>query len=200
MEASIYPEYVKEHYDRTWEQRHRFNEDLKYQNYSSADFDVLQDLNTRSYVHQLNTGKGLYNTFNNSEIQDVSYSEETQKTTIQSCQIYTSEVTSKDFDLVILATGFRDMGFAPHQDKIPSLLADLSDYYTFDKHGVVEVSIDYELQCSARETPPVYLNGLCEGTHGVSDAGSFSLLALRTEKIVDGLEQKLTSSLRVKTG
>ena len=38
------------------------------------------------------------------------------------------------------------------------------------------------------------LNGLCESTHGIGDAGSFSLLSLRAEMILKGLREKLFMS------
>ncbi|MGB3314943.1 MAG: SidA/IucD/PvdA family monooxygenase [Albidovulum sp.] len=189
MEASIYPENVEAFYNRTWAQRQQFNDDLKYQNYSSADIDVLKEINLRSYVKKLNTGRDLLTIHNNSRITDVTTTG--SKVRINSEQIYTGDTVDTDVDLVILATGFRDLGPGPNQDRIPSLLTPLQDEFDFDDHGVVSVSLDYRLQSKSADTPAIFLNGLCEGTHGVSDAGSFSLLALRTEKIAMGIEATL---------
>lgn len=187
MESSIYPEYVREHFDRTWEQRKRFNNDLKYQNYSSADMDVLKELNTRNYMHELSNGAPLYELINNCSIDSVSYSETEGKVNILSSQIYTQEVCSKSYDKVVLATGFKDLGPGAEQEQIPQLLGDLTGLFEFDEQGVVCVEFNYNIVNKDPKTPPVYLNGLCEGTHGVSDAGSFSLLALRSQKIVDSV-------------
>lgn len=196
MEASIYPEYVEEFYNRTWDQRRHFNDDLKYQNYSSADIDVLKELNLRNYVNKLNTGKNLFTVYNNSKIFSAVMDETSGKVRISSEQIYTGEQTAVDVDKVVLATGFCDMGPGDNQDRIPPLLEHLSDLFTFDSEGVVEVSLNYQLQTSHSNTPALFLNGLCEGTHGVSDAGSFSLLALRSEKIAKGLANALESVSR----
>jgi L-ornithine N5-monooxygenase len=37
------------------------------------------------------------------------------------------------------------------------------------------------------------LNGLCESSHGMGDAGSFSLLALRSKTIAQSLDSTLSS-------
>jgi lysine/ornithine N-monooxygenase len=34
--------------------------------------------------------------------------------------------------------------------------------------------------------PQLYLNGLCERTHGMSDSTSFSMMALKSERIFQG--------------
>ena len=192
MEASIYPEYVEEFYNRSWEQRRRFNDDLKYQNYSSADIDVLKELNLRSYVQKLETGRDPVTILNNSRILESSMKE--RKVHIRSEQIYTGEEQTTNVDLVILATGFRDMGPGPQQERIPSILKPMANNFSFDQEGVVEVSLDYRLQAKCANVPPLFLNGLCEGTHGVSDAGSFSLLALRTEKIAKSIVAALNKT------
>jgi len=38
---------------------------------------------------------------------------------------------------------------------------------------------------SAAFLPPLYINGLCEASHGFGDAGSFSLLSVRSDTIAD---------------
>jgi lysine/ornithine N-monooxygenase len=40
--------------------------------------------------------------------------------------------------------------------------------------------------------PPIYLNGLCESTHGFGDAGSFSLLALRSSTIARSVSEAIS--------
>jgi L-ornithine N5-oxygenase len=42
----------------------------------------------------------------------------------------------------------------------------------------------------------VYLNGLCESTHGMGDAGSFSLLALRSARIARSLRGRAEGTIQ----
>jgi L-ornithine N5-oxygenase len=191
MEASIYPRYKKEHFDRNWDDRARFNNDIKYQNYSSADIDVLVELNKRNYISRMRRGSDLYRMFNNTEIVAAEYIDEKKLIEIKSRNIYTKEVSIDRFEHVILCTGYRDMGPGPDQEKIPDLLAHLADNFLFDEAGVVSVNFDYTLETKSKNSPLTILNGLCEGTHGVSDAGSFSLLALRSEVIADVLHREV---------
>jgi L-ornithine N5-oxygenase len=200
MEASIYPKCVAEHYNRSWEQRRRFNEDLKYQNYSSADMDVLKELNLRDYMHRLSEGKELYRVINNSVIKSVGYRDDLDKVNVVSEDLYKEGIHSDSFDLVVLATGFKNMGIAPQDEKVPPLLRDLAPHFEFDEFGVLRVAFDYGVVPTPQGCPPVYLNGLCEGTHGVGDAGSFSLLALRSNKIAQALAKRLSSRASAKAG
>jgi L-ornithine N5-oxygenase len=60
----------------------------------------------------------------------------------------------------------------------------------------LSVGFDYGVQPDpdVRGMPPIYVNGLCESTHGLGDAGSFSLLALRSKAIVQSLRRRLTEA------
>ena len=40
---------------------------------------------------------------------------------------------------------------------------------------------------------PVYLNGLCESSHGMGDSGAFSLVSLRATDIMRSLERELVA-------
>ena len=191
MEASIYPKYKREHYDRSWEDRVRFNNDIKYQNYSSADIDVLIELNKKNYMNKVRNKCDLYNLINNTDIVDVQYIDSDAQIEITSRNVYTKETSVHTFDHVVLCTGYRDMGPGPDQEKIPQLLSGLADTFIFDEAGVVSVNFDYALETKSKSSPVTILNGLCEGTHGVSDAGSFSLLALRSKIIADRLHQEV---------
>lgn len=91
---------------------------------------------------------------------------------------------------MILATGYRDLGPGPHQEPYPPVLARIIDQFETDADGYLIVNSDYSLEPKKPRTPPIFLNGLCESSHGIGDAGSFSLLALRTEVIVSGLRRR----------
>lgn len=54
------------------------------------------------------------------------------------------------------------------------------------------VERDYAIDlCGGNDGPPgLYLNGLCESSHGLGDAGSFSLLSLRAQDIATSLHRR----------
>jgi L-ornithine N5-oxygenase len=49
------------------------------------------------------------------------------------------------------------------------------------------VERDYQVRTQAGL--PLFLNGLCESSHGLGDAGSFSLLSLRASEILQSLKR-----------
>jgi L-ornithine N5-oxygenase len=51
------------------------------------------------------------------------------------------------------------------------------DYLTVERDYRVRYAAGHEL------LPDLYLNGLCESSHGLGDAGSFSLVSIRARDI-----------------
>lgn len=70
-------------------------------------------------------------------------------------------------------------------------MAGIADDFAFDDHGYLDVGPEYDLRPTRAGTPALFLNGLCESSHGIGDAGSFSLLSLRAKVIADGLRKRL---------
>jgi L-ornithine N5-oxygenase len=98
-------------------------------------------------------------------------------------------------DRVILATGYLDLGTSGRTEQLPPLLRDLAGVLRADAELGLSVGLDYRAEPAAGyDVPPVYINGLCETTHGLGDAGSFSLLALRSQAIVQSLRHALTGA------
>jgi L-ornithine N5-monooxygenase len=106
-------------------------------------------------------------------------------------ELHTGESEEQLADFVVLATGFRDLGPAAHQERVPALMQGIADEFAFDSHGHLSVGQDYEVQPVGAGTPALFLNGLCESTHGIGDAGSFSLLSLRAKVIAESLRKRL---------
>jgi L-ornithine N5-oxygenase len=79
-----------------------------------------------------------------------------------------------EVDAVILCTGYQ------HQE-LPGLLEPLRPYLVFDADGDFTATRDYELRTSERLRARVFINGLSELSYGVSDAASFSMIALKAE-------------------
>jgi diaminobutyrate-2-oxoglutarate transaminase len=155
-------------------------------NYSSADEDVLHELYALIYEQRLDGDQRVFVQGNSlvTGVRPVA-----DRIGLQVSEVHTGEVLHDEVDLVVLATGFRDLGPRPHQEPYPAVLSGVADRFAFDDDGYLIVNTDYRLEPIDPATPPLYLNGLCESTHGIGDAGSFSLLSLRAAVIVDGLRK-----------
>lgn len=80
--------------------------------------------------------------------------------------------------------------------KDPEIRNKVSDFLEM-KDGHLDVDIDYKIRFTpsdSKEHAPIYLNGLCESSHGMGDAGSFSLLSLRSAAIIESLRKSLSFS------
>jgi L-ornithine N5-oxygenase len=190
MEASVHPEHVADFYHASSEDKDRINHDLRYLNYSSADMDVLKDLYLTLYEHEVDARERV-TILNNHVIRGASLEGDRVRITAEGC--YRRDRDARVVDAVILATGFRDLGPGPHQERLPPLLAPLERQFRMDARGTLHVNFDYSVSPSERmgSLPPLFLNGLCEASHGISDAGSFSLLSLRSEKLAEAIGRAL---------
>ncbi|MFC1406081.1 MULTISPECIES: SidA/IucD/PvdA family monooxygenase [Streptacidiphilus] len=161
---------------------------LRPTNYSASDGDVLAELYAHIYEQRIDQGQRVF-VRGSREVLDASESGDAVRLRVG--DLDTQETEEVDHDLVVLATGFRDLGPGPHQDRVPPLLQGLADRFAFDNDGYALVEADYTLASLSPETPPAILNGLCESSHGIGDAGSFSLLSLRAQSILEGLHKRL---------
>jgi L-ornithine N5-monooxygenase len=89
----------------------------------------------------------------------------------------TGRETTVRADGVVLATGY-DRG-APFLDGLTPFLRMTSD-------GTPEVEADYRLSTTSEFTPAIFVQGLSESTHGLSDT-LLSLLSVRAGEIADSL-------------
>jgi L-ornithine N5-monooxygenase len=99
---------------------------------------------------------------------------------INLADIYTGKGETLEADAVVLGTGYRS-------DAVPSLLSELRPYIAHNGSGTPLVGRDYRLHLDAPGPARVYLNGLCECSHGIADGQSFSMIALRAEAILESL-------------
>lgn len=97
--------------------------------------------------------------------------------------IHSGARSQLDADFVILGTGYRE-------EVLPAALAPLAGVIETDDEGDPIVSRDYRVSTVADFRVPVYLSGMSERTHGASDSASFSLMALRAERVLDSLLER----------
>lgn len=166
--------------------RRDLSRQLRPTNYSAADADVLHQLYRAAYEERLD-GKDRLHVHNNSAIDAVHIQGDRVRLALGDRTRGT--VQSFPADAVVLATGFVDLGADPEGERIPPLLSGIADELVLDAGGTVCVGRDYRL--SSKSGLPLFLNGLCETSHGMGDAGSFSLVSIRAAEILASIRTQL---------
>lgn len=186
-----FPKFVDLFYDADKQTKQRLRDDLHFTNYSAADGDILNQLYQRMYSQRL-LGQDALSVLRSSDVVGVQEVGEAIQLEIVSTELG-AQANTHSFDLVVLATGFRDIGGKKHQEHYPALVEPLVPFLDLDAEGCLRIGKDYRLFVkSVLRGAPIYMNGLCESSHGMGDAGSFSLLSLRSKTIVESLTDALS--------
>lgn len=186
-----FPEHVDYYFDASPASKAIIDEQLKRTNYSSADGDIVRKLYLTIYEQKLD-GAERIRILTNTRVVSCREGKDGPRLALE--EIHVHRHSELGADIVILATGFRNLGPGPAQERCPPVLASLADRLLTDDTGVLKVARDYRLGPKRLDIPlpPIFLNGLCETSHGMGDAGSFSLLSLRSDLIAKSLEAALT--------
>jgi L-ornithine N5-oxygenase len=96
------------------------------------------------------------------------------------CDIFTGAVTVQEVDAIVLGTGYL-------QHLVPPLLSNLQPWLVADDDGGLRIDRDYRIALKPGSSVRIFANGLSERSHGISDGQSFSLMALRAERISQAL-------------
>ena len=89
---------------------------------------------------------------------------------------HTGESCALTVDAVIIGTGYAEEPF-------PAVLEPMREHVAVDEDGLPEISRDFELRLSGNSPVQLYLNGMSERRHGIANATSFSVMALRAGQI-----------------
>ncbi|MFZ6864769.1 SidA/IucD/PvdA family monooxygenase [Undibacterium sp. Ji67W] len=179
-----FPEFIDYFYGLSSAAKANLSNQLRGTNYSSADADVIHQLYVRIYEEKLH-GKNRFHLLTNQAIDDATLSND--GIAIQLREVNTGASSSVDLNALVLATGFLDFSKAPRGEPYPRILDSVSNLLPLDDNGVVTVSRDYSVILKDPVSPRLFLNGLCESSHGLGDAGSFSLVSLRAKVITESL-------------
>ncbi len=188
-----FPEFVDVFYAANKLEKDRLIKDLHLTNYSASDYDVLDRLYKKMYLHKIQ-GKSQIKIHRSCDI--IHAEEHNDQVAISFQKIENKSNKDELFDLVILATGFKNTGTKDNEERMHSLLDNVKMHFALDEDQCVTMNYDYSIQLKDSEMKPLFLNGLCESSHGMGDAGSFSLLALRSIRIVESLN-KVFSKKRI---
>ncbi|WP_405015220.1 lysine N(6)-hydroxylase/L-ornithine N(5)-oxygenase family protein [Kitasatospora sp. NBC_01539] len=187
-EEGYFPDFTEYYYRASRERKNAMDSYMRLTNYSSADGDVLRELYRLVYEQRLD-GDPKVSVSTSRQVRGIEVREDGVHLGVE--ELNTGEREEHHADFVVLATGFRDLGPAAHQERVPAMMRGIAADFRFDSHGYLSVDPDYEVQPVSADTPALFLNGLCESSHGIGDAGSFSLLSLRAKTISEALRKRL---------
>ena len=186
-EHAYFPEFVDYFYSMSEARQRAMTAQIWRSNYGAADHDVIHQLYLTMYEQRLD-GSPTIHLHTNRDFERVTIA----KTGAIELDLVDRSLGLREkvtVDAVILATGFRNLGGDSEQELFPPLLSDIAAHARRRESNSLSITRDYRVEFldGARQFPPLFVNGLCESTHGFGDAGSFSLLALRSWTIANSL-------------
>jgi L-ornithine N5-monooxygenase len=143
-------------------------------NYSGLDFEISSALYSQMYEDRV-AGTPRISLLTRRRIVAVGESAGSIRVTL--ADVYTGETETIEVDIVVLGTGY-------YNPPIPSVLGKIERFITRNELGAPVIGRDYRLSLETPGLGRIYLNGLCERSHGISDGQSFSLVAVRAEAIL----------------
>lgn len=188
-EDLLFPKFTDYFYNSSPESKKQLNAEVLRSNYGSVDEDVLKELYFVLYENKVR-GDASILVHNNREVVAATHRGAGVELVLR--DQHTGQVETILVDAVILATGFRNFGTAENEELCHPLLHDIADAYEQNEDGTLRVTRSYQaVPRDGHNAPPLVLNGLCESSHGLGDAGSFSLLSYRAFDIERGLAEAL---------
>ncbi|OBY27619.1 lysine N(6)-hydroxylase/L-ornithine N(5)-oxygenase family protein [Leisingera sp. JC1] len=181
------PEFVGRFYDAPEEAQNSMRRELWRSNYGAADHDVIAALQFRMYEQRV-TGRSQIVLLDNKTTLDITPLDGAGGFELTLLDRMDRSETRAEFDAVILATGFLNHGSAPEGEPFHPLLAGIAGEARFRADGAIAQARDYRLLTKPGLTrAPVFLNGVSETSHGFGDAGSFSLLSVRSAELAGSI-------------
>jgi len=192
-EHIYFPDFVDYFHSSSEEVQRKLSTDLWRSNYGAADHDVISSLYLKLYEQKV-SGRIRIHPRPFSEITDVACD---GKRVVLSLNERNRDLGgSMSVDGVIVATGYKNFGAGEGREPFHPLLRDVAEHARRRGDGSLHVARDFRLVGAGhRHLPPLFVNGLCESTHGFGDAGSFSLLSVRAATIYDALMGSLLESM-----
>ncbi|MFC4076081.1 SidA/IucD/PvdA family monooxygenase [Salinithrix halophila] len=181
----FFPAFTDYFYQLPAASRKELFEKMKATNYSVVDFDVSQALYWKVYEDRVQ-GKERIHVTRCTQVADLDEREGRYSLTLE--DLYTKSTHNITADAVILCTGFQE-------EKVPRVLKSMEPYLIKDEEGGLEITRDYQIQTRDLVRSRLFINGLTERTHGISDSTSFSMMALKAQRIYDKLKEERLSSI-----
>lgn len=187
------PSFVDRFFNAPEEIQNSIRGELWRSNYGAADHDVISALQFKLY-EQLVTGREQVEILDNMNTLTVLPRNEEHGFLLHLQDRMDGRKVQEEFDAVILATGFLNHGHAANGEPYHPLLCGLVKDSQFRSDGAIAQARDYRILNKPNlERAPVFLNGISETTHGFGDAGSFSLLSMRSAELTQSISDAVHS-------
>ncbi|WP_122663436.1 SidA/IucD/PvdA family monooxygenase [Pseudomonas viridiflava] len=173
------PDHVDYFHSLAPEARQQFLQWSSSTNYAGIDPDESQKLFSVIYEDSI-AGRQRLRTHAYSEISQLEKTPDGYRVTLTDTFSLLSQVV--EVDVIVLGTGYQ-------QPVLPPLLSNLQPWLKADLDGGLVIDRDYRVATQGQCNVRVWVNGLSERSHGISDSQSFSLMALRAGRIAQGLER-----------
>ena len=183
-ENIYFPEFVDYFHSAGTKAQNNMMQELWRSNYGAADPDVIASLNFKLYEQKVK-GHSALRVLGNTMVDNVRQLADADGFVLQLKEKFTGQTSEINVDGIVLATGYKNFGDQVGQEPFHPLLANVvAGQAKFRSDGGIEIGRDYRIQYAVEKArPAIYLNGLCEASHGFGDAGSFSLLSIRSDEI-----------------
>ncbi|GAA1419558.1 SidA/IucD/PvdA family monooxygenase [Catellatospora coxensis] len=189
-EDLLFPSHTDYFYSASPVSKKRLTEQVLRSNYGSVDHDVIKKLYFTLYENSVRDDSSIV-LRNNAHVTEVALVD--GGVLLSLLDEHDGSTAKLHVDAVVLATGFRNFGTREHEELCHPLLEQVADAYEKDDDGTLRVTRSYQLvPADDGSAPAIFLNGLCESSHGLGDAGSFSLLSYRAAEVERALAAFLT--------
>jgi L-ornithine N5-oxygenase len=174
----FHPQEIDYFYALPAERRHRLLEDARYTNYGAVDAQIADTLYRKIYEDQV-LGQRRIELLRHSQILDLRSTGDVHQLRVEDAN--TGRGSTLEADFIILCTG-------QTEELFPAMLEPLREQIETDEEGAPRLTRDYRVVTHPELQAPIYLSGMCERTHGASDSTSFSMMALRAQRILESME------------
>ncbi|MDB5072328.1 MAG: hypothetical protein JWM87_3439 [Candidatus Eremiobacteraeota bacterium] len=107
---------------------------------------------------------------------------------IELAEINTGARRTLTADVVVACTGFTE-------DALPAFLGSSRELIALDDDGAPVLDRDYRVRLRAASAGRLFFTGITERTHGLSDSTSFSMMALKAERLVRAVAERSSAAV-----
>jgi len=166
------------------EVRERVASDIRYSNYACIDYDVGVALYRRMYEDRI-LGRHHVSLLRWHEVADAA--PDAGGLRLELSEVNTGELRDLEADHVVVCTGLREQ-------RLPDLLAPIQSLLERGPDGDLDIREDYRVRTVPSVTAGLYLNGLTEWRHGLTNSTTFSLMALKADDILGDIGRRSAES------
>lgn len=144
-------------------------------NYAAVELELLEGLYEKLYADRV-SGVQQIHIHNYTKVESVQKQDRGFRLSVS--DVMSGDNSCVDLDVIVLATGYARAALPAFLDPIAS--------YIRSANGRLSIGRDYALETNAEFNPRVYVQGISQLTHGISDS-LLSVLAVRSQEILESI-------------